>query len=80
MFQHTAARRRLLIWLVSICYIFKFQHTAARRRLHEYGLQQRTQRLFQHTAARRRLPHIYKDHVIPAGVSTHSRAKAAAHT
>ena len=33
-FQHTAARRRLLISVMSASAHFKFQHTAARRRLH----------------------------------------------
>ena len=34
LFQHTAARRRLLIARLTIDYVNKFQHTAARRRLH----------------------------------------------
>ena len=33
MFQHTAARRRLQIFLLSQVFLLKFQHTAARRRL-----------------------------------------------
>ena len=36
--------------------------------------------LFQHTAARRRLRYCRAGRVLPIGVSTHSRAKAAAHT
>ena len=34
MFQHTAARRRLLSQIAQTNHISKFQHTAARRRLH----------------------------------------------
>ena len=34
-FQHTAARRRLLIFLLWLHTVTLFQHTAARRRLHE---------------------------------------------
>ena len=33
MFQHTAARRRLVIWPVALLTRLSFQHTAARRRL-----------------------------------------------
>ena len=33
-FQHTAARRRLLLLRIVILVKLKFQHTAARRRLH----------------------------------------------
>ena len=54
-FQHTAARRRLVIAFIFFRVFCAFQHTAARRRLgenvHKYGFG----RTFQHTAARRRL-------------------------
>ena len=55
MFQHTAARRRLVIPELDIIYQRLFQHTAARRRL---GLSVQMACMdikFQHTAARRRL-------------------------
>ena len=38
-FQHTATRRRLLVFLRAWIHALPFQHTAARRRLHhQYGL------------------------------------------
>ena len=56
LFQHTAARRRLLAaviyWMTSIL----FQHTAARRRLLPVVAVEVPGQGFQHTAARRRLP------------------------
>ena len=55
MFQHTAARRRLLQSKTALIYPFMFQHTAARRRLHSYRSGTVPKRRFQHTAARRRL-------------------------
>ena len=54
-FQHTAARRRLVLghWLTGgIC---TFQHTAARRRLGTRWFAMLSDYWFQHTAARRRL-------------------------
>ena len=55
-----------------------FQHTAARRRLLEDNKDLRIQEMFQHTAARRRL-HGGRFQPLPElGVSTHSRAEAAA--
>ena len=56
LFQHTAARRRLLVTdrnLESILQVF--QHTAARRRLLPPEQATQPPPLFQHTAARRRL-------------------------
>ena len=55
MFQHTAARRRLLINVVVRFEAKLFQHTAARRRLPKQIRHQNAYYLFQHTAARRRL-------------------------
>ena len=55
-FQHTAARRRLLNGQRRITSLYWFQHTAARRRLPEAELNNRLYQTFQHTAARRRLP------------------------
>ena len=56
MFQHTAARRRLVLLGVVCLVDVAFQHTAARRRLEvkEQGYDWDIL-LFQHTAARRRL-------------------------
>ena len=56
MFQHTAARRRLLNIPVKRQASFMFQHTAARRRLHRKIDKCAQEDEFQHTAARRRLP------------------------
>ena len=57
LFQHTAARRRLVCWQRRNCLpeAFMFQHTAARRRLGPMLKLPTTSTLFQHTAARRRL-------------------------
>ena len=55
-FQHTAARRRLLYSCRSIKPIMMFQHTAARRRLPNSERLKKRVGVFQHTAARRRLP------------------------
>ena len=56
LFQHTAARRRLLIDIDNYCDKKWFQHTAARRRLLRPLHGCLTVCWFQHTAARRRLP------------------------
>ena len=78
MFQHTAARRRLLIPPTMIGATSRFQHTAARRRLLGALRLISSYDEFQHTAARRRLlgQSIYSDYKL--NVSTHSRPKAAA--
>ncbi len=56
MFQHTAARRRLVPHLCKDIAIGQFQHTAARRRLATNPKLMCTSPMrFQHTAARRRL-------------------------
>ena len=55
MFQHTAARRRLVNQGISQNRIIMFQHTAARRRLAETAAATEEINMFQHTAARRRL-------------------------
>ena len=54
-FQHTAARRRLLIRKLLGLDIRQFQHTAARRRLQATTSPLSPNAGFQHTAARRRL-------------------------
>ena len=55
MFQHTAARRRLVSNHVGLSMNKMFQHTAARRRLGRIGWSSMCWKKFQHTAARRRL-------------------------
>ena len=55
MFQHTAARRRLLVQILISQFRIWFQHTAARRRLLGVSNSDGQKLLFQHTAARRRL-------------------------
>ena len=54
-FQHTAARRRLAIWMARLPHGMTFQHTAARRRLDNGSAMMNWVVGFQHTAARRRL-------------------------
>ena len=54
-FQHTAARRRLVLLLLKNNTPFMFQHTAARRRLEGRSIFEPSDLMFQHTAARRRL-------------------------
>ena len=54
-FQHTAARRRLVIALKFLLFLVRFQHTAARRRLDWPPVCAKSSKRFQHTAARRRL-------------------------
>ena len=54
-FQHTAARRRLPVFVFHKFRFFRFQHTAARRRLKVTLLVILPEQMFQHTAARRRL-------------------------
>ena len=55
LFQHTAARRRLMLRMVRESAWAAFQHTAARRRLTRRSFFLGDVLLFQHTAARRRL-------------------------
>ena len=55
MFQHTAARRRLVSDVARFRGEIQFQHTAARRRLGDVVQNGNIQPMFQHTAARRRL-------------------------
>ncbi|WP_410000210.1 hypothetical protein [Neisseria sicca] len=55
MFQHTAARRRLVRSPFSVKALPSFQHTAARRRLGGDQISYGVETEFQHTAARRRL-------------------------
>ena len=55
-FQHTAARRRLLYGYARVSTTDQFQHTAARRRLRHQHANAYAYFQFQHTAARRRLP------------------------
>ena len=59
MFQHTAARRRLVCNFSVATSESWFQHTAARRRLQYQVRCSLLARLFQHTAARRRLCRSY---------------------
>ena len=54
-FQHTAARRRLGLPILSHAKMLGFQHTAARRRLGLLIVILGFMAWFQHTAARRRL-------------------------
>ncbi|MGN6906293.1 hypothetical protein ACTHTN_20140, partial [Neisseria sp. P0015.S006] len=54
-FQHTAARRRLVNKPRCAEVSPRFQHTAARRRLVTPSIVSKISALFQHTAARRRL-------------------------
>ena len=55
LFQHTAARRRLVMEREALSIMGEFQHTAARRRLARLKARRRNSPVFQHTAARRRL-------------------------
>ena len=77
MFQHTAARRRLLYKSLKDDKAILFQHTAARRRLAAVPIIAAFPRVFQHTAARRRLKKTDWRVIGVSGVSTHSRPKAA---
>ena len=54
-FQHTAARRRLVLTTPPSMLSMQFQHTAARRRLDQIYPKMLAHQAFQHTAARRRL-------------------------
>ena len=78
MFQHTAARRRLLTIFPLIFALSQFQHTAARRRLpYSRGNVDRFVLVSTHSrpkAAATRL----KQSAASSNVSTHSRPKAAA--
>ena len=76
-FQHTAARRRLVLYYLGMTTNMMFQHTAARRRLGERYLDAAKAFQFQHTAARRRLAPCAGVSLITTEVSTHSRPKAA---
>ena len=76
-FQHTAARRRLVIRNKRHTQTNKFQHTAARRRLDPDMRGSATEPMFQHTAARRRLGGSVGQQLASREVSTHSRPKAA---
>ena len=78
MFQHAAARRRLLVGVKTDKLKALFQHTAARRRLQVENMIRCAFREFQHTAARRRLLYIKNIEQLSMKVSTHSRAEAAA--
>ena len=52
MFQHTAARRRLLFSAIRLVYKYEFQHTAARRRLLPLtSLDKRVKRVSTHSRA-----------------------------
>ena len=76
-FQHTAARRRLVLWVKNGGWIFGFQHTAARRRLAAARLQRAHQG---GVSTHSRLKAAGSDSQIRwlvFAVSTHSRLKAA---
>ena len=78
MFQHTAARRRLVSKRRKPRgKSYMFQHTAARRRLDPPPTICYLPKLFQHTAARRRLVRSQCSCYYLDKVSTHSRPKAA---
>ena len=77
MFQHTAARRRLVGNNANGRSENLFQHTAARRRLVLTSYPILLILKFQHTAARRRLGITVLVDMPPIDVSTHSRPKAA---
>ena len=77
MFQHTAARRRLVGARVGLQCFQTFQHTAARRRLAAGSPNIPNAAKFQHTAARRRLGNALFWDLSQTSVSTHSRPKAA---
>ena len=70
MFQHTAARRRLVAALAALAGDFAFQHTAARRRLVSKRMFMTSPSMFQHTAARRRLGNRAVHGVNGAGFNT----------
>ena len=76
MFQHTAARRRL-VEIGGCIANLRFQHTAARRRLACFPPPCQRFEEFQHTAARRRLDSGAQSCALLNIVSTHSRPKAA---
>ena len=76
-FQHTAARRRLVISSLNGSRAMPFQHTAARRRLGSNSITHHQAMKFQHTAARRRLGCYLLGANGIKKVSTHSRPKAA---
>ena len=77
-FQHTAARRRLRLLLLSLVCVL-FQHTAARRRLLQYCyLSSLCHSCFNTQPRRGGCYNIVTYHLCAIAVSTHSRAKAAA--
>ena len=77
LFQHTAARRRLVEFGFKAVPQPLFQHTAARRRLGRQFDRLAGFNTFQHTAARRRLAFYLSSNRVFEQVSTHSRPKAA---
>ena len=74
MFQHTAARRRLVKLLINMNNGLMFQHTAARRRLGLLHLVVVLTLQFQHTAARRRLA-ILANMILDAIMFQHTAAR-----
>ena len=77
LFQHTAARGRLIKELRRIAKSNAFQHTAARGRLSPRLSELSNVLGFQHTAARGRLISTSDDEDMTIKVSTHSRPWAA---
>ena len=79
LFQHTAARRRLLIVAMFFyCLIFGFNTQPRGGGCNTAAGSIWGKLLFQHTAARRRLHNVDKSKILTIDVSTHSRAEAAA--
>ena len=76
---HSRAKAAAGLNLFAISGEHLFQHTAARRRLRFSNFKELYNTLFQHTAARRRLRKCGNLSIDGGRVSTHSRAKAAAH-
>ena len=77
-FQHTVARRRLRLLLLSLVCVL-FQHTTARRRLLQYCyLSSLCHSCFNTQPRRGGCYNIVTYHLCAIAVSTHSRAKAAA--
>ena len=77
MFQHTAARRRLAIYLIQHNQNCKVS-THSRPKAAGFGnFFQSVSKVFQHTAARRRLGNLLRQGLQKETVSTHSRPKAA---
>ena len=79
MFQHTAARRRLLEWEDNLKFVLVVStHSRAEAAAGFPPKCRAPLLLFQHTAARRRLLSITRQKLRSLRVSTHSRAEAAA--